>query len=183
MGLLGYRPATPSTVDPKPPAAAIHAARPGPLIVRVNRGVAIKNSRPSGERLMVSIQTRLTLASQRAAGQRSFQILRDHDLPRLEAFFLSFDFDQRRGYFGGGVSSQSIRKFCRSIDWNVTRIIARSGPYCLEAIAALVSLPPDYTAIELSVACPLACEQQPIIAELFELAIEIGAFGNRKRCT
>ena len=54
---------------------------------------------------MESIQTRLALASQRAAGQRSFQILGDHDLPRLEAFFLSFDFDQRRGYFGGGISS------------------------------------------------------------------------------
>jgi hypothetical protein len=127
---------------------------------------------------MESIQTRLALASQRAAGQRSFQILGDHDLPRLEAFFLSFDFDQRRGYFGGGISSQSIRKFCRSIDWNVTTIIARSGPCCLEAIATLVSLPPDYTAVELSIACPLACEQQPIIAELFELAI--GALGNRK---
>jgi len=45
MGLLGHRPATPSTVDPKTPAAAIRAARPGPLIVRVSRGVAIKNSR------------------------------------------------------------------------------------------------------------------------------------------
>jgi hypothetical protein len=45
MGLLGYRPATPSTVDPKTPAAAIRAARPGPLIVRVSRGDASKNSR------------------------------------------------------------------------------------------------------------------------------------------
>src|SRR5882724_2518415 len=90
---------------------------------------------------MESIQTRLALASQRAAGQRSFQILGDHDLPRLDAFFLSFDFDQRRGYFGGGISSQSIRKFCRSIDWNVTTVIARSGPCCLGATAALVSLP------------------------------------------
>ncbi len=45
MGLLGCRPATPSTVDPKTPAMAVRAARPGPLIVRVSRGVAIKNSR------------------------------------------------------------------------------------------------------------------------------------------
>ena len=49
---------------------------------------------------MTSIQTRLTLASQRAAGLRTFQILSDHDRPKLEAFFLSFDFDQRRAFFG-----------------------------------------------------------------------------------
>jgi hypothetical protein len=129
---------------------------------------------------MTNIQTRLTLASQRAAGLRSFQILSDHDLPKLEAFFLSFDFDQRRAFFGGGISSQSIRKYCRDIDWSSTTMIARSGPYCLEAIAILVSLLPDHTTVELSVACPLACPQQSIIAELFELAIEIGALGGRK---
>lgn len=129
---------------------------------------------------MASIQTQLALASQRAPGLRSFQILGDHDLPKIEAFFLSFDFDQRRAYFGGGISSQSIRKHCRSIDWRSTTIIARSGPYCLEAIATLISQPPDYATVELSVACPLACGQQAIIAELFGLAIEIGALGNRK---
>src|SRR5215204_5835773 len=114
---------------------------------------------------MAGIQTQLALASQRAPGLRSFHILGDHDLAKLEAFFLSFDFDQRRAYFGGGISSQSIRKHCRSIDWRSTTVIARSGPYCLEAIAMLVSLPPDYTNVELSIACPLACEQQTIIAE------------------
>jgi hypothetical protein len=129
---------------------------------------------------MTNIQTRLTLASQRASGLRLFQILSDHDLPKLEAFFLSFDFDQRRAYFGGGVSSQSIRRFCRGIDWKSTTIIARSGPYCLEAIAMLVSLPPDHATVELSVACPLACQQRSIVAELFELAIEIGELGKRK---
>ena len=129
---------------------------------------------------MTNIQTRLTLASQRASGLRLFQILSDHDLPKLEAFFLSFDFDQRRAYFGGGVSSQSIRKYCRGIDWRSTTIIARSGPYCLEAIAMLVSLPPDHATVELSIACPLACQQRSIVAELFELAIEIGALGKRK---
>jgi hypothetical protein len=129
---------------------------------------------------MKSIETRLAMASQRASGLRSFQILSDHDLPKLEAFFLSFDFDQRRAYFGGGISNQSIRGYCRGIAWRATTIIARSGPYCLEAIATLVSLPPDHATVELSVACPLACQQQPIIAELFDLAIEIGALGKRK---
>jgi hypothetical protein len=129
---------------------------------------------------MTSIQTRLTLASQRAAGLRTFQILSDHDRPKLEAFFLSFDFDQRRAFFGGGISSQSIRKYCRDIDWGSTTMIARSGPYCLETIAILVSLPPDHTTVELSVACPLACPQPSIVAELLELAVEIGTLGGRK---
>src|SRR6266705_2962627 len=123
---------------------------------------------------MANVLDRLALGSRRAPGLRCFQFLGAHDLPRLEAFFLSFDFDQRRAYFGGGVSNQSIRQYCRAIDWNSTTLIARSGPYCLEAIAVLVSLPPDHATVELSVGCPLACNQQPIIAELFNLAIEIG---------
>jgi hypothetical protein len=124
---------------------------------------------------MANILNRLALASQRAPGQRSFQLLGDRDVPRLEAFFLSFDFDQRRAYFGGGVSDRSIRAYCAAIDWGTTTLIARSGPYCLEAVAMLVSLPPDHGVAEFSVGCPLACNQRPIIAELLDLAIEIGA--------
>jgi len=128
---------------------------------------------------MANVLNRLALASQRAPGRRSFQLLGESDLPRLEAFFLSFDFDQRRAYFGGGVSDQSIGAHCRAIDWGTTTMIARSGPYCLEAVAVLVSLPPDHAVAEFSVGCPLACNQRPIIAELLGLAIEIGAHGYR----
>jgi hypothetical protein len=128
---------------------------------------------------MANILNRLALASQRAPGLRSFELLGDRDLPRLDAFFLSFDFDQRRAYFGGGVSDQSVREYCRAIDWSTTTVIARSGPYCLEAVATLVSLPPDHAVVELSIGCPLSCNQQPIIAELLNLAIEIGALGYR----
>ena len=124
---------------------------------------------------MENVLNHLALASQRAPGLRSFQLLGDRDLPRLDAFFLSFDFDQRRTYFGGGISDQSIREFCRAIDWPTTTIIARSGPYCLEAVAMLVSLPPDHAVVEFSVACPLSCDQRPIVAELLDLAIELGA--------
>ena len=124
---------------------------------------------------MTSILNRLALASQRAAGQQIFQVLREHDLPRLDAFFLSFDFDQRRSYFGGGISDQAILEHCRAIDWSCTTLIARSGPYCIEAVAMLVSLPPDHSVAELSVGCPLHCNQRPIVAELFDLAIEFGA--------
>jgi hypothetical protein len=125
---------------------------------------------------MTNTLNRLALASQRAPGQRTFQLLNHHDLLRIEAFFLSFDFDQRRAYFGGGISDQSIRDHCRAIDWSCTTIIARCGPYCVEAVAVLVSLPPDHV-VELSVGCPLACNQQPIVAELFDLAVKIGARG------
>jgi hypothetical protein len=110
---------------------------------------------------------------------RSYELLGDRDLPRLHAFFLSFDFDQRRAYFGGGISDQSIREYCRAIDWSTTMVIARSGPYCLEAVAMLVYLPPDHAVAELSVGCPLYCNQRQIIAELLNLAIEIGALGRR----
>ena len=128
---------------------------------------------------MAHVLDLLALASQRAPGQRSFQLLCDRDLPRLDAFFLSFDFDQRRAYFGGGVSDQSVREYCRAIDWRTTMVIARSGPYCLEAVATLVFLPPDHAIFEFSVGCPLSCNQRPIIAELLYLAIEIGALGHR----
>jgi hypothetical protein len=124
---------------------------------------------------MADILSRLAIASQRSRGLRSSQILGYHDEERLRAFFLSFDFDQRRGYFGGGVSDQSIDKYCGTIDWDHTTVIARGGPYCLEAAAILTSLPPSHTAAELSIACPLLCDHEPIIAELLDLAIDVAA--------
>jgi len=128
---------------------------------------------------MTNILNRLALASRRAAGARAFQITGEHDLPRLHAFFLSFDFDQRRSYFGGGISDRAILHHCRAIDWNCSTWIARSGPYCIEAVATLVSLPPDHTMAELSIGCPLDCNQQPIVAELLKLAIEFGSLRYR----
>ena len=128
---------------------------------------------------MANVLNRLALASQRAPGMRSFELLGERDLPRLHAFFLSFDFDQRRAYFGGGISDQSIREYCRAVDWGTTMVIARSGPYCLEAVGMLVYLPPDHAVFEFSVGCPLYCNQRPIIAELLDLAIEISALGHR----
>src|SRR6266403_2478864 len=100
---------------------------------------------------MGHVLDKLAVASQRAPGLRSFQFLNSNDLHKLEAFLRSFDFDQRRAYFGGGVSDQSIRNYCRAIDWSATTMIARSGPYCLEAVAVLVSLPPDHADAEFSV--------------------------------
>jgi len=123
---------------------------------------------------------KLAVASQRAPGLRSFQFLNSNDVFKLEAFFLSFDLDQRRAYFGGAVSDQSVRNYCGTIDWNHTTAIARTGPYCPEAIAWVVSLLSNDARAELSIACPLLCDRRPIIAALLDLAIEIGSLQYRK---
>lgn len=47
-----------------------------------------------------------------------------------------------------------------------------SGRYCLEAVAVMVALPPNYTRAELAVACPLLCDQRRIIAELLDNVTE-----------
>lgn len=124
--------------------------------------------------------SRLALASQRVPGLRGFQVLGCNDLARLEAFFLAFDFDQRREYFGGGVSDESIRAFCRTIRWTETTIIARSGPYCLEAIALISAMAPDFRTAELSMACPLWCDRRPIVADLLDLALMTASISYRQ---
>ena len=43
----------------------------------------------------------------------------------------------------------------------------------------LVSLPPDHGVAELSIGCPLDCNQQRIVAELLQLAIEFGSLRYR----
>ena len=106
---------------------------------------------------------------------RSYQHLSRHDRPRIAAFFLSFDFDQRRAYFGGGMSDRAILGFCSAIDWTTTDMIARSGRYCLEALATIVALSPDHTKAELAIACPLLCDQRRIIAELMSHVMELAA--------
>jgi hypothetical protein len=106
-----------------------------------------------------------------AARRRSFQRLTRHDTVRLEAFFLSLDFDQRRGHFAGGLSDGAVRTFCRRIDWGRTMAIGRSGAYCLEAVALLSDIPPDNRTAELSMVCPLDCDRSEIVRDLFDLAM------------
>ncbi|MFO1111137.1 MAG: hypothetical protein U1E61_18335 [Bradyrhizobium sp.] len=112
--------------------------------------------------------------------KHSYQQLSSHDRPRIEAFFLSLDFDQRRAYFGGGMSDHSIVQFCRTIDWTRTELIARSGRYCLESLAIIVALPGDGTRAELAVVCPLMCDQRRIMSELLANVIEFAAIRYRR---
>jgi hypothetical protein len=120
------------------------------------------------------------LASQRAVGLRSFQILGPSDLARFEAFLLAFDFDQRREYFGGGVSDASVRDHCKAIRWAETTIVARSGPYCLEAVAIMTALVHAPRCAELSIACPLSCDRRPIVADLLDLALMTASLSYRQ---
>ena len=107
---------------------------------------------------------------QRTYGMRGFQILSHRDRPRLEAFFLAFDVDQRREYFGGRVSDDLIRDYCSAIRWNDTTIIARSCGARLDAVAILTATASRRIA-ELSMACAPTCERQPLVADLLDLAL------------
>jgi hypothetical protein len=129
---------------------------------------------------MESALSRLAVALQRAPGFRSFQILKRHDELRLRAFFLSFDFDQRRAYFGGGMSDPAIREYCETIDWENMTIIARSGSACIDAVVILASLPPAHTTAKLSLACLLSGNQAQVVRELLDLAIDVAAPRFRK---
>ena len=111
---------------------------------------------------------------------RSYQQLSRHDMPKITAFFLSFDFDMRRSYFGGGISDHSIMQYCRTIDWTTTDMIGRSGRYCLEALATIVAMPPDNTRAELALACPLFCDQRQIVAELMSNVVEFASAKYRR---
>ena len=124
---------------------------------------------------MESSPSRLAEATRRAWGLQSFQILKRHDEVRLRAFLLSFDFDHRRAYFGGGVSDQSIGDYCATIDWDHTTVIAQSGPLQLKAVAILTSLPPAHTTVELSIACPSRDDHERLVADLLDLALDVAA--------
>jgi hypothetical protein len=123
--------------------------------------------------------SRLAATSQRPPDFRSHQILKRYDEVRLRAFFLSFDFDQRRAYFGGGMSDQSIGDYCASMDWDHTTVIARSGPIHLEAVAILISLPPAHTSVELSIACLPVGDHERIVAELLATSLDVAALRHR----
>jgi hypothetical protein len=101
---------------------------------------------------------------------RGFQILSHRDRPRLEAFFLAFDFDERRQYFGGGMSDDSIRDYCRSFHWNETTIIARSCGASLDAVAVIATTASPRIA-ELSVACASGSDREALVADLLDLAL------------
>jgi hypothetical protein len=108
--------------------------------------------------------------SERSHGMRSFQILSHKDRPRFEAFFLTFDVDQRREYFGRNVPDDSIRDYCRAIRWNETTVIAHSCGTRLEAVAIITATTSQRIA-ELSVACASGCDRQILAEKLLNLAL------------
>jgi hypothetical protein len=107
---------------------------------------------------------------QRTSPTRGFQVLSYRDRPRLEAFFLAFDFSQRREYFGNCISDESIRDYCRAIHWSETTIIARSFGARLEAVATITATASRRIA-ELSIACAAECDRQSTVSDLLDLSL------------
>jgi hypothetical protein len=108
------------------------------------------------------------------SSMRGFQVLSHRDLARLETFFLAFDFDQRRKYFGDGMSEAAIRQFCRTIPWNETTAIACAAASNLDAIAVLTA-PADQRTAELSIACAASCDAPATTADLLDLALTVAS--------
>ena len=113
-------------------------------------------------------------ASTQRRSMSGFQVLTQRDQPKLEALFLGFDFDERRKYFGAGVSDASIRDYCRSICWRETTIIARSASSVLEAVAILTA-PIGARIAELAIARAADAEDASVVADLLELSLSVAS--------
>ena len=116
---------------------------------------------------------RLATASHQNS-MRGFQVLSHRDVARLEAFFLTFDFDRRRKYFGGGMSDAAIRQFWLTIRWSETTVIVRANASDLAAIAVLTA-PAGQRIAELSIACAPSCDGSATVADLLDLALTVAS--------
>src|SRR5258707_14218845 len=65
---------------------------------------------------------------------RSLKALDSADADMLSRFYLGLKFAGRRARFGAAVSDESIRRFCRAIDWSRVVAIGRVRSHCLEAV-------------------------------------------------
>jgi hypothetical protein len=99
-----------------------------------------------------------------------FRSLDQQDWTTLKAFFLARDFDQRRSYFGGGLSDRAIAEFCDTIDWDRMTIVARSTSHRLEALALIAYISPACETAELSMLCSPCCDRSTTVGNLFDLA-------------
>jgi hypothetical protein len=125
------------------------------------------------------LQSELRRASFGLPGGRSFRLLTRHDAETLLVFYRLLSGDERRLRFGGAVSNDSIAKYCAGIDWNRSILIARAGPYCLEAVATVVRI--DKDRVETAIACPNVCNPAAIVPALLDLSAIAArtAFGAR----
>jgi hypothetical protein len=107
----------------------------------------------------------------------SFKLLGPQDEAKLEDFFLSLNFDQRRRYFAGSLSNSAIAGFCKTIDWTHTKIIASCMRDRMNGMAALFYTPPNFETAELSIACSGGRDHPIIVSDLFDLATAIAPLG------
>jgi hypothetical protein len=103
----------------------------------------------------------------------SFKLLGRHDQAKLEDFFLSLNFDQRRSYFAGSLSNLAIAGFCETIDWIHTRIIASCILDRLNGMAVLSYTPPNFETAELSIVYSGGRDHPIVVSDLFDLAMTI----------
>jgi hypothetical protein len=110
----------------------------------------------------------LLQASRDLPGRRSFRLLTAHDVEKLQVFYESLNFEERRQRFGAAVSDAAIRRHCAGIDWTSTIVIARTGPYCLEAAATIIAV--DAHRAEVAVAYPRLCNPSVMLPKLLRLS-------------
>jgi hypothetical protein len=103
----------------------------------------------------------------------SFKLLSRQDQAKLEDFFLSLNFDQRRSYFAGSLSNLAIAGFCKTIDWIHTKIIASCIRDRMNGMAVLSCTPPNFETAELSIVCSGGRDHPIIVSDLFDLAMAI----------
>ena len=115
------------------------------------------------------LQRELLRTSNGLRGGRSYRLLSRHDAQSLQIFYQSLSGEERHLRFGGAVSDCSIAQYCAGIDWDATILIARAGPYCLEAVATIVRIDPDR--VENAIACPVICNPPVIIPALLRLSV------------
>jgi hypothetical protein len=101
---------------------------------------------------------------------RSLQLLTANDADRLEALYLSLDFDGRRARFGGGQSDEAIVTYCRTINWQRAIIIARGSSHLLDAVLEIHPLSKNWDRAEITLTSPLDCDRSHIFSELLQLA-------------
>ena len=101
---------------------------------------------------------------------REFRALCPVDTPKILQFYLGMNFQQRRARFGGAVSDDSIRHFCRQMDWHKTIVVGRERGYCLEAVIEIHSLNANWEIAEIAVANIMPAGGSRINAALLQIA-------------
>jgi hypothetical protein len=101
---------------------------------------------------------------------RSLKTLDTADADMLSRFYLGMKFAERRARFGAAMSDESIRRFCRAIDWSRVIAIGRVRSHCLEAVIEVHPLGASWDTAEIALASAVPAARSRIFAELLQIA-------------